>query len=162
MTLEVLNNAIVEGLQTIEGVQTVSTMATRKDRITLPAIIIELDEVEPGKDAGTGELGLLTHWQARIITNERSGESAAWGILQAALLWLFNFNWPELNIGRPIIKSAAPDHFTPEFQGHRIWLIEWANELRIGENVWDGEGVTPEVVNLYFRGDFQQRIELNS
>ena len=150
MVLENLYNTIAEGFKAIDGIQTVSLMPRRRDKLILPAILIELAELEPGEDPGTGELGLVAHWEARIVTSDKPDEQISWGLSQAVLYWLFDFNWPSINVSRAHIKQAAPDHFSPEFQGHRVWLIEWTNAIRIGDNVWQGgDAITPETFVIH-------------
>ena len=158
MVLEDLYNTIKSGFEAIEGVQTVSLMPRRRDAITLPAILIELAELEMGEDPGTGELGVVSHWEARVVTSNKPDERQAWGLAQAILYWLFDFSWPSIKVSRAHIKQAAPDHFSPEFQGHRVWLIEWTHAIRIGENIWEGgDAITPETFILHC-GDYSEEI----
>ncbi|PNB76417.1 hypothetical protein C1X30_33820, partial [Pseudomonas sp. FW305-BF6] len=40
-----------------------------EDRVALPAVFVELAEMEPGIDPGTGETGLACKFEARVITD---------------------------------------------------------------------------------------------
>ena len=146
--LSVLFEEIKQGLSEIVGIQHCGVFPKRRDDIRLPAILVDLVELEPGGDTGTDELGLISHWEARILVSDQMSESDLWALVQAAMLWLFNHSWPETNIGRAKLKQAGPDHFSPEFQGHSMWLIEWAQRIRVGENIWDGSMVIPSVVSM--------------
>lgn len=150
MLLERLHSTLVEGLFELRHVETVTHTPQRKDAITLPAIMLDMVELEPGKDSGTGELTLLSHWEARVVTLEKDSLFIHLNIVQNLMLWLFNFAWPNINVGRPKLKQVAPDHFNPELQGHRVWLIEWAQEIRVGENIWLGNNITPTRITVSY------------
>lgn len=146
--LSVLFEEIKHGLSDIVGVQHCGAFPKRRDDIKLPAILIDLVELESGDDPGTEELALISHWEARVLVSDQMVESDLWALVQAAMLWLFNHSWPETNIGRAQLKQTGPDHFSPEFQGHRIWLIERTQSVRVGESVWDGSTVVPSIISI--------------
>ena len=146
--LSVLFEDIKQGLSEIVGIQHCGAFPKKRDDIRLPAILIDLVELEPADDPGTDELALISHWEVRILVSDQMSESDLWALVQAAMLWLFNHSWPETNIGRAKLKQAGPDHFSPEYQGHRIWLIEWTQSVRVGENVWDGSTVVPSIISI--------------
>jgi hypothetical protein len=158
--VKILFDEIQLGLSQIEGVQYCGVFPKRRDEIRLPAILIDLVELEPGDDPGTDELALVCHWEARILVSDNIPESDLWALVQVAMLWLFNHTWPEANIGRARLKQAGPDHFPPEYQGHRIWLIEWTQTVRVGESVWDGSGVIPSTLSVGGLDSERQEIEV--
>jgi hypothetical protein len=158
-TLEILHAELLEELGSIAGVEHCSEPPKRRDQIRLPAILLDLVELEPDTDPGTGELALTSHWEARVVVSDNQSETVLWQLVQAVLLWLYNNAWSSTNIGRANIKQASPDHFSPEFQGHRIWLIEWTQLVRIGDDVWTGECIVPETIFVSINGDPHQIIE---
>lgn len=160
MDVEQLQQTILEGLATLEGVQTVSGMPKRHDTLTLPAVLVDLAELEPARDPGTGELGLLSHWEARVVMSDQPEEAVIWHLVVAILFWLFDFDWSTINVGRAQLKQAAPDHFSPMFQGHRVWLIEWVHDIRVGNNVWDGEGITVETFTVHWPDGLTEETEV--
>lgn len=131
-----LLEALIAGMSQITGVNTCVEFPKRRDAISLPAILLNLVELEPDTDPGTDELALISHWEARLVMSDRGSETVLCALLQNILLWLTNENFPEIHVGQAQLKQAAPDHFTPDFQGHRVWLIEWTQKIRIGENGW--------------------------
>lgn len=147
-TLEILRQAILEGIGELPGVQLCSAFPRRMDKVMLPAVFVDLVELEPGTDPGTDELALITHWEARVVVAESQpdADEVIRSLVLAVMYWLFSHPWPQENIGRASLKQAGPDHFAPELQGHVIWLIEWTHLIRIGDSVWDGSGVIPEQV----------------
>lgn len=146
-------NAVIELMSSITGLGYVGLAPKKKTSLTLPALVVELVELEPDTDPGTGELALRGHWEARLVTLESESETQAWELVSAILYRLFTASWTLENVGLVHIKNVARDHFSPEFQGHRIWLIEWVQPLRLGENSWSTEGIVPQEVLVNALGD---------
>ncbi|SMG65601.1 conserved hypothetical protein [methanotrophic bacterial endosymbiont of Bathymodiolus sp.] len=147
-SLELLHQEILEGISQLTGVQHCGNYPRRMDEVTLPAVFVDLVELEPDTDPGTDELALITHWEVRVIVSESQKETdkIIRSLILSIMIWLFSHSWPQKNIGRAQIKQAAPDHFSPELQGHIIWLIEWTHSIRVGDSVWYGKGVVPKQV----------------
>lgn len=141
--IDLLHQTLLEGLAQVTGINHCSDYPRRRDQIKLPALLLDLVEIEPGKDPGTGELSVITHWEARLVTTDSQNESVTWNLTITVLLWLYNQSFPDKNIGMANIKQASPDNFSPDLQGHRVWLIEWTHKVRFGDNIWNGEGVIP-------------------
>jgi len=149
-TLEALHQSIIEGIGSISGLQQCGPFPRRMDKVTLPAVFVDLAELEPDIDPGTGELALITHWEARVIVAESQPDAQAVqrGLVLAVMHWLFSSDFPTENVGKAKLRQAGPDHFAPEMQGHDVWLIEWTQQIRVGGSVWDGAGVIPTQVFL--------------
>src|SRR5690606_32142016 len=65
--LDQLYRAVEQHLRThLAGVQAVTAWPDIKDRVLLPAVFLEVAEIEPGTDIGTGETSLLCKFEARI------------------------------------------------------------------------------------------------
>ena len=139
--LAVLHPALQQTLSQVDGIQQCGSLPKRRDQIELPGLFIDMVELEPTTEQGTGELALISHWEGRLLIGEQCADHAVWGLLQAVMVALHQFHCDEENIGAAKIKQAIPDQFSPDYPGHRVWLIEWTHELRVGDNVWEGEGV---------------------
>jgi len=146
--LKQISERLVQGLSILPGVHFCGMMPKRRDDIRLPAILLTVAELEPGQDPGTGELALVAHWEARLVVSDHMAELDGWAMVQTVLYWLFDQRFPEANIGRAQIKQASPDHFSPDYLGHQVWLIEWTQTLRVGEDVWQGDGVIPTTLSV--------------
>ena len=156
--LELLHQEILEGISQLTGVMHCGNYPRRMDEVTLPAVFVDLVELEPDTDPGTDELALITHWEARVIVAEsqKEADEIIRSLIITVMKWLFSHSWPQKNIGRAQLKQAAPDHFSPELQGHIIWLVEWTHSVRVGDSVWDGEGVVPEQVFIGSNNDYEE------
>jgi hypothetical protein len=133
--LAVLHQALQQTLSQVNGIQQCGTLPKRRDQIQLPGFFLDMVELEPTSDPGTGELALISHWEGRLLLSEQCTDTAVWGLLQAIMITLHQFHCNEENIGAAQIKQAIPDHFTPDYLGHRVWLIEWTHLLRVGDYI---------------------------
>jgi hypothetical protein len=122
------------------------------ETVTLPAIFIDLVELAYGLDAGTEQLPLVAHWEARLVMSDALDDQTVWSLVEAVMLALFTARWSDGNIGKAELKQATPDEFSPDLVGHRVWLIEWAQRLRVGDNVFEGEGIVPTEVVIRYQG----------
>ncbi len=55
--------------------------------------------------------------------------------------------WNVKNIAPGEFLSAEVDDFKPELDAYLMWLMEWTNELHIGQSMWSG-GITPHVIEI--------------
>ncbi len=147
-----LFTALVEQLETVPGIEQVIEVPRRMDTVTLPAIFLDCGELAFGFDAGTDQLPLVAHWEARLVMQDELDDVKVWSLVEAVMLRLYTASWPELDVGRVELKQATPDEFSPDLVGYRVWLIEWAQRIRVGDNVWDGEGIVPTEVVIRYQG----------
>lgn len=69
-SLDQLYQAVEQHLVSyLPGVQTVSAWPNIQDRIALPAVFLELAEIEPGTEIGTGETTLVCKFEARVVVD---------------------------------------------------------------------------------------------
>lgn len=147
-----LFTTLVDRLQTVPGIEQVIAVPRRLDTVMLPAIFLDLGELAFGLDVGTDQLPLVSHWEARLVMSDEIDDITVWSLVEAVMHRLFTASWSDVDIGRAELKQAMPDEFSPDLVGHRVWLIEWAQRLRVGDNVWDGEGVVPTEVVIRYQG----------
>ncbi len=148
MSIDRVITLLEQELAGLTDIASVYTHPKRKEAITLPAMLIDLAEIEPGSDRGTEETPLRCHWEVRVVTSDRDSPLVIWRLVQSLLRWLFIFEWRDTLIGKAQLKSASPDHFSPEFHGHRVWLIEFSQEIRVGDNVWAGDPPIVESITV--------------
>ena len=146
-------NTLIDGFGRIPNIQHAGALPKRRDDIRLPAMLVDLVELSPGQSAGTSELVLIGHWEGRILVHESELIEVLWQIVQQCLSWLDEFAWKSIEVGDARIKQAGPDHFSPDLQGHRCWLIEWTHQYRVGEDIWAQTGISPKIIDLGWRDD---------
>lgn len=147
LTLEQMYDAIGAAiLAGLPAVRFAEVWPDIKRRVSLPAVLLELDELEPGDDPGTGETALVGRFQARIVVDSRpeAGNRAASMLASQLTVLLHDQQW-----GLPIAPAqflrASPDFIRPELDGYTVWLVEWIHEFHLGQFTWpweDSSGVT--------------------
>ena len=147
--LKNLHKAIVEELSKIKGIKTCAAYPKIRKKIAIPAILIELAEMQTGRDPGTGELALLVRWEARIIVDsiqENAGLDVR-NLAATVALKIFQAVNFGLAITPAIIIDIGPDEFKPDLAGYEVWVVSWEHEIHLGQSIWDGEGIRPR--NIY-------------
>lgn len=151
-----LHTAIVAGLKAkMPTIPTIAAYPNIKRRVTLPAVLVELDEIEPGTDPGTGETALIGRMQARCIIDPSlpDADILVRELAARVAVALQAETWG-LPIGVASLVQIGEDGFKPELDGYIVWLVEWTHEFHLGEPScpWADEsglvimlGVYPEV-----------------
>lgn len=132
-----LVNGVAQTLATkIAGMATVSAFPQIGKRIRLPALLIDIDQLEPGEDPGTGELAMKASIQAYIVVDPVVGNAQALVKELAARVAMAGIheNW-----GVPVapakLVQIGDASFRPELNGYETWLVEWTNDIRLGTEI---------------------------
>ena len=142
-----LHSAIVDGLRAkLDGIPTVDAYPVIRRRVQLPAVLVELSEMEPGKDPGTGETALVGRFQARAIVdpNLTAADMQVRELAARIAVAITHETW-SLPIGSARLVQVGEDAFRPELDGYMVWVVEWTHEFHLGATVWpypDETGLT--------------------
>jgi len=138
LSLDQLYRAIEQHLKAhLPGVQAVTAWPNIKDRIALPAVFIELAEMEPGVDIGTGQTTLVCKFEARIIVDPiRPQHCQQAAYLAAQLAVLLRLQTWGLEVEPAEFGQAMQDWTKPELDGYVVWLVEWTHQLYLGVEEW--------------------------
>lgn len=142
-----LHTAIVAGLRTkLIGVPTVDAYPVIEKRICLPAVLLELAEMEPGNDPGTGETALIGRFQARAIVDpcQANADLMVRELAARIAVAITHETW-RLEISVAQLVQIGDDAFKPELDGYMVWVVEWTHEFHLGESAWpypDESGLT--------------------
>jgi len=146
--LNELYQSLFSGIGQLPNVHYCGHYPNRMDAITVPAVLIELVELEPGTDLGTEELVLVAHFEARVIMQPNVSPEPIQTLVLSVLQWLNDTNGMPAKVTKPNIKQALPDAFTPDTHAYQVWQIHWSQSLRMGQSVWEGEGIVPSQIWL--------------
>lgn len=132
-----LHTAIVHGLQAKLGVQTVDAYPVIRRRIVLPAVLVELSEMGPGRDPGTGETALVATFQARAIVDPNLPDADVQVRELAAhiAVAITHETWG-LDVSIAQLVHMGEDAFKPELDSYMSWVVEWTHEFHLGESAW--------------------------
>ncbi|MFM0647241.1 hypothetical protein PQR14_23200 [Paraburkholderia bryophila] len=103
-------------------------------RIPTPSIAVELSEMEPGHDPGTGQTSLIGRFQARAIVDplERNADLAVRRLAARIACAVHGETW-----GVPVtpakLVQIGDDPFKPELDAYLVWLVEWTHEFDAGD-----------------------------
>lgn len=137
-SLDQLYQAVEQHLSShLPGVKTVRAWPNIRDRIALPAVFLELAEIEPGVDIGTGETALVCKFEARIIVDPIQPlhqQQAVQLVTQLAVL-LRAQTWG-LEVEPAEFVQALQDWTQPALDGYTVWLVEWTQQVYVGPEEW--------------------------
>ena len=137
-SLDLLYQTIEQHLQEkLSGVQLVRFWPDIKQHISLPAVFLDIAEIEAGTDIGTGESTLNVTFEARVIVDvihDRHYQQAIHLATQLAVL-LRTQTWG-LAVEPAEFKRSMQDWTRPELDGYTVWLVEWTQTIYMGETEW--------------------------
>jgi len=137
-SLEQLYGAIERHVQAyLPGVQTVAAWPAIEDCVRLPAVVIEMAEMEPGQDPGTGEVGLACKFEARVITDPIQPDHHQQAVFLAGqLAVLLRLQSWGVAVEPAEFVQAMQDWTKPELDGYTVWVVEWTQQIYLGEAQW--------------------------
>lgn len=138
LSLDQLYQAVEQHLTThLPGVQTVSVWPNISDRVALPAVFLELAEIEPGTDIGTGETTLVCKFEARIIVDPIKPHHQRQAVqLATQLAVLLRAQTWGLPVDPAEFVQAQQDWTQPVLDGYTVWLVEWTQQVYLGLEEW--------------------------
>ncbi len=135
-SIEQLHEAIRGGLAArLAGVPTVLHYPPSEAALALPAVLVELAELRPGRDPGTGESGMVGRFVARLVV-DAAGAKAALALRELAArlaLALKHQNWG-LPVGMAQWLQAGAG--AAPAAGRLEWQLEWSHEFELGAPLW--------------------------
>lgn len=137
-SLDQLYGAIEQHIRdAIPGLAYVEAMPDMLARMALPAVVVELTELEPGTDQMTGETALEARFEARVIVGSEQPQcqqQAAFVASQIAVL-LHMQTWGVEVTAAEFVRSAQ-DWTRPELDGYAVWVVEWTQCFYLGLEEW--------------------------
>jgi hypothetical protein len=133
--LKTLHDAIVSGLRSkIDGMEFIDAYPKLGRKIPTPCVVIELSEMEPGHDPGTGQTSLVGRFQARVIFDPLA-DGADLGVreLAARIAKAVHAETWEVPVTPAKLVQIAEDPFRPELDVYLVWLVEWTHEFDLGD-----------------------------
>lgn len=130
------------------------------DKITTPAILLELDDIEADKidDIGTEQVPVTMMWRAYVVRSYKTGNKLGCRKLAAAVMaFIRGKRWSTeqkpVSVGRAVVIGAFPDQFQGDPQEYECMRVEFEHEGILGTDVWIDDGDVPEEVNVSEQGN---------
>lgn len=146
LTLDLLFTTIELQLgEQLPGLETVATWPDIRDRVRLPALFLELAELEPGTDPGNGRVGMVCRFEAYlIVASEVTGHHHQVAQLVTQLVVLLRAQyWGLDHLEAAEFVQAGPDWTKPELDGYTVWKVEWTQQIYLGEEQWPWPDAEP-------------------
>lgn len=137
-SLDLLYQAIELHLQQhLPGVQLVSFWPDIQQHIPLPAVFLDIAEIEPGTDIGTGQTTLTITFEARVIVDVIRADHYPQAVhLATQLAVLLRAQSWGLPVEPAEFQRSSQDWTRPELDGYTVWLVEWMQTVYLGEQEW--------------------------
>ena len=137
-SLDQLYQAIEQHIeQHLPGVQLVSFWPDIQQHIPLPAVFLDIAEIEPGTDIGTGETTLTLTFEARVIVDVIRADHYPQAVhLATQLAVLLRAQSWCLPVEPAEFQRSSQDWTRPELDGYTVWLVEWTQTVYLGEQEW--------------------------
>lgn len=123
------------------------------EKLQLPAIFIEVSQMEPSDDVGnngndgTEQLGLRLQFEARCVVGfkgtRQAIESQKLATALAAFVNLKNWGQPVMPA---VITGLFPDAMEPLLDRYEVWRVDFVHSAKFGASVWSPEGEPPTKV----------------
>jgi hypothetical protein len=99
----------------------------------LPAIDVQLTDLEPGDDPGSGEAPLIARFTARVIADPNPPDAgiAVRELATRLATLLYRQNWGLDVIGYAHFVQSGEDAFSPDLDGYLVWMVEWTHEFHL-------------------------------
>ncbi|MBC2658485.1 hypothetical protein H7A76_23865 [Pseudomonas sp. MSSRFD41] len=138
LDLDQLYQAIEKHIrEAIPGLFDVAVMSGQPARIALPAVLVDLVELEPGADPLTGETALDARFEARVMVGAEQTQSERQALFIASQLavLLRMQTWGQPVEPAQFVRSGQ-DWTRPELDGYTIWAVEWTQGIYLGHEEW--------------------------
>lgn len=147
-TLAGLCQAIEQQIQAaLPGARTVAFWPSIRDRIALPAVLLEFSDVEPGTEIGTGETSLVLQVEARIVlAPEQPHHQLQAAHLAGLLAVLLRAQTWGLAVEPAEFVQAGVDYTKPDLDSYYVWQVQWRQQVYLGEETWPWPQTEVELV----------------
>lgn len=152
--IEDLLTAIKNAILADESFKSCLIYPNARGDIVAPAVFLEVANYSTGNDPATGELSLIANIEARVVIDSISEnaelvcQSLACQIANIAHLNSFG-----CKVSPAKISGISRDSFKPDFDPYICWLVEWSQELHVGESVWKEDGIRPHILIIGMKHD---------
>ena len=100
-------------------------------------MFLDIAEIEPGQDAGTGQTTLIITFEARVIVDVIRADHYPQAVhLATQLAVLLRAQYWGLPVQAAEFQRSTQDWTRPELDGYTVWLVEWTQTVYLGELSW--------------------------
>lgn len=150
-TLVDFADALAGGLRAkLPDIPTVSAdpPSRKQHSLRLPAVYLEIDDIEPLQEAGDSRLLADVRWNAYCLfdPNHARGDLSVRVLAARVAVALHEIRRPVAGHGHIRLSRAGDDAFRPALDGYLCWVVEFGIEIALGE--LEPAGVTPSEIHI--------------
>lgn len=143
VTIDEIHEGILSGLRGKFPAVFVDEYVEARKQLSVPAMLLELSEAEPSaRNPGTEQTQFVLRFRLMCIVSFRE-ESAKRAVrkLAIAAAHYIHLNRFVAGAGPARVLQVGADMMRPaDLDQFEVWAVEWTQEIRVGENVWDETG----------------------
>lgn len=150
-SLEQLHAAMIAKLrEKLPSIANVDEYPVIKRKIQIPAVLVELSELTPGDDSGTGTTAFIGRFQARAIVdpNQTKAELVVRELAARVAVAVKHETWGIEVSAAEIVGDITEDSFKPDLDGYLVWLVEWTHQFELGDESWPYPDETGQTIMI--------------
>jgi hypothetical protein len=151
-----LEQAISDAINNTVPDVPVQTYPRRAIHLNVPCVLVLCDSFEPMDSDGTERLILKSKWLAyTVVADHAPNADTTARMLAISVAKAVDDIEGKSSQGysKASLVGIFEDSFNPDLDGFLVWKVEFDIPIKIGENVWDGTGITPTQVLVAFGED---------
>jgi len=121
-----------------------------------PALLLELESIDPEPEDGTGRQSLRLTFVAHCVLSFRTlAVQMELRVFAADVMNHIRYNrwgYPGA-VADPEAIAAQPGEFKPGLAGFDSFLVRWEQVVQVGEDQWNASGILPTIVYLGYAPD---------
>lgn len=119
---------------------------------TVPAIILDLEEMTEGEDQGDDRFPLECSMIAYCLMSADTPDYllASKDFAREVMQHVRQNNWDLENVELPEALEAAPADFSPGRAGYECWAVTWTQTFYFGEDIWKSDLPTPTTIKFSY------------
>ena len=139
--------------------------------LPVPAVFIDLEQVEPAPDPGTGQSAVRCRFCAYLLIGpECQGHTRLLGSMVTAMIAALREQCWGIPAEPAEFVEAMPDGSRPELDNLVVWSVRWDQVIYLGAASWDWVdstgltllvGISPEVGPEYVKDYFDPKERLD-
>ena len=117
----------------VPGLASCAAYPDLRGRVTLPAVLVELTDMEP-RNQGGNELGLTARFSAFCIydPNQAAAQIAVRELASSVAIVVHQAgNFAQAGVSSSDVIAVREDNFRPELEGYLVWAVEWEHTYSI-------------------------------
>jgi len=145
-----LTEVFAERVDTIDYLLVVDS----NKKLDTPAILLEVESIDEGIDAGDEKTPLSLKVSAFCILSKETTHDACHAEVEIinfaaeVIATIRNQRWGLTGIGKPTAITSQPALFNPGKEGDEVWQVSWEQSMDVGTSIWAPSGTTPSTVFL--------------